>query len=360
MSLVKSFKREGGESPGDFGLSPIALVPDLSEEIMSNEDISAAVAIARADEELMKAEKRRDALLNGRLNPGLIAWTKPKPFDFVLPGLQAGEVGMLPAPGGTGKTFLMLQLAMSIATGTSFADVWEAPKKGKVVFLTAEDTRTVLHHRLYYMFPPIEWQEDITNNMNVTSLAGSIPRLLTMGKNRTAERGEWFEDLLSLATDCRLLIVDPLSRFHSCDENDASQMTMLVQTFEAIAAQTGAAIIFTHHSNKSAQMHGAGGSQASARGSSALTDGVRWQMNLWKMSKEEAVEKHVPEDTRWKFVGLTMAKANSIPMDTITWLERGEGGVLKPAKFMGPGEDLCFGTSSPSTSMDAFMGKSKK
>ena len=63
------------------------------------------------------------------------------------------------------------------------------------------------------------------------------------------------------------------------------------------------------------------------------------------MSKEEAQEKHVAEDQRWKHVGLTMAKANNIPMDTVTWLERGEGGVLKPSSFMGPGQELDFGSS---------------
>lgn len=328
------------------------------DQIMSNEEIAEAVAKSREDEEIVKADKRREALINGKIHPGLIAWTKPPAFDFVLPGLQAGDVGMLPAPGATGKTFLMLQLAMSIATGTSFAEVWQAPRKGKVVFLTAEDKRDVLHSRLYYMRPPMEWKDDLIANMDVTTLAGSIPRLLTVGKNRVPERGEWFEDMLSLATDCRLLIVDPLSRFHNCDENDASHMTMMVQTFEEIAAQTGAAIIFTHHSNKGGQQHGAGGNQSSARGSSALTDGVRWQMNMWKMSKEEAQEMHVPDDVRWKYVALTMAKANNIPMDTVTWLERGEGGVLGPASFSIPGQDLNLGTK-PNPGYDQMMGVRK-
>lgn len=367
MALTPSSK--GGQPPlpavgVDASATPVpgARIPKpaQTEGLLSNEEIAEAAAQARENDEIAKADKRREALQKGRLHPGDVAWTKPPPFDFVLPGLQAGEVGMLPAPGGTGKTFLMLQLAMSISTGTPFADVWEAPKKGRVVFLTAEDTLQVLHHRLYYMRPPIEWQEDMRTNMEVISLAGSIPRLLTVGKNRAPERGDWFEDMLSLATGARLFVVDPLSRFHSCDENDASQMTMLVQTFEAIAKQTGAAIIFTHHSNKGAQQHGSGGSQASARGSSALTDGVRWQMNLWKMSKEEAQEKHVPEEQRWKHVGLTMAKANNTPMDTITWLERGEGGVLKPSVFMQPGQELDFGQSKGTSPMDALLGNGKK
>ena len=114
----------------------------------------------------------------------------------------------------------------------------------------------------------------------------------------------------------------------------------------------------THHSNKGGQQHGAGGNQSSARGSSALTDGVRWQMNMWKMSKEEAQEMHVPDDVRWKYVALTMAKANNIPMDTVTWLERGEGGVLGPASVSIPGQDLNLGTK-PNPGYDQMMGVRK-
>ena len=216
MALTPSSK--GGQPPlpavgVDASAGPVPgarIAKPAQEGLLSNEEIAEAATQARENDEIAKADKRREALQKGRLHPGDVAWTKPPPFDFVLPGLQAGEVGMLPAPGGTGKTFLMLQLAMSISTGTAFADVWDAPKKGRVVFLTAEDTLQVLHHRLYYMRPPIEWQEDMRTNMEVISLAGSIPRLLTVGKNRAPERGDWFADMLSLATGARLLVVDPL------------------------------------------------------------------------------------------------------------------------------------------------------
>jgi hypothetical protein len=37
-------------------------------------------------------------------------------LDFVLPGLLVGTVGMIAVPGGTGKTFWMLQIAIRIAS----------------------------------------------------------------------------------------------------------------------------------------------------------------------------------------------------------------------------------------------------
>jgi hypothetical protein len=355
-STLLPIKPPTDDAVGEFSLDP----PSSSN---GEDDLT-----PEEKEALERKAKRKAAIEKGRLHPGHVAWRTPLPFDFVLPGLQAGEVGMLPAPGGTGKTFLMLQLAMSIATGTAFAGAWDAPKKGRVVFVTAEDTLHILQHRLFYMRPDISWQPDLIQNMEVISLAGQIPRLLEVGRNRNPVRGEWFDDILELAKDARLLIVDPLSRFHSCDENDASHMTTLVQTFEAIASMTGCAILFTHHSNKNAQQHGAGGSQASARGSSALTDGVRWQMNMWKMSSEDAKANNVMEEHRWKYVALTMAKANNIPMDTVTWLERGEGGVLKAAAFMKPGGDLDLGVSTafiqkpstPSTKDPNSVGVLKK
>ena len=91
-----------GDDAGEFDMGPFGPTTGPAKDVLSNDQIAEAVAKAREDDELAKADKRRQALLDGKLHAGDIAWTKPPPFDFVLPGLQAGEVGMLPAPGGTG------------------------------------------------------------------------------------------------------------------------------------------------------------------------------------------------------------------------------------------------------------------
>jgi regulatory protein RepA len=75
----------------------------------------------------------------------------PPELDFVLPGLLAGTVGMIVGPGAVGKTTFLLQLAMSLSAGGSLGCglpfKTEAP--GKVVFVAAEETASLLSHRLH-------------------------------------------------------------------------------------------------------------------------------------------------------------------------------------------------------------------
>jgi hypothetical protein len=83
------------------------------------------------------------------------------------------------------------------------------------------------------------------------------------------ERGPW-----------SLIVFDPLSRFAGPDaEIDNAAATRFVQALESIAGETGATLLASHHTNKTARKGGAVEAVA-GRGSSALVDGVRWQCSL--------------------------------------------------------------------------------
>lgn len=322
-----------------------AIKPLLAKHVSDPEIGSAAFNILPPDEQeririfhgAEHREKFRDlAILTGALLPSFASTSAPEPLDFVFPGLLAGGGGMVAAPGGTGKTFLVMRMAISVASAHGFAGVWDSNKvAGKVVFLAAEDTRAVLHHRFFAMNVAEAKTGGLDENLKIISLSGRLPDMLFIGKNGKAERGEWYDAIKKLATGARLLILDPIRRFHGCEENDSRHMTVLVQILEEIAQETGCAILFTHHTNKQATFHGAGASQGAARGSSALTDGIRWQMNLWTMTKDEAEQKSVREADRKQYVCLAMAKSNYMaPTDDI-WLKRQDGGAFIKAEFGG-------------------------
>lgn len=84
-----------------------------------------------------------------------------------------------------------------------------------------------------------------------------------------------------------LIILDPLSRFAGLEvETDSAQATRFVQAIERFTAVPGRpTVLVTHHTNKTSRREGQARSSDSAaataaRGSSALTDGVRWQASL--------------------------------------------------------------------------------
>ena len=256
---------------------------------------------------------------------------KPAPLDHVLPGLLAGDVGLLVAPGGSGKGFLALEIAVSVALGLPLAGgAWPAPEKtGRVVYLAGEDTPAVLSHRLYALGQWLSESgpmllEHFAKQFALHSLVGTIPEIVS----EEGQRGPWWQTIRQVAEGARLLILDPLARMHSGEENASAIMTRLVQHIEAIAQETGSSILVLHHTNKVSALSGTGEVQQAARGSSALTDAVRWQGNLSGMPQAVAKEIGLPEDRRRFWLRLSLSKSNYVAPLADTWLRRGEGGIL--------------------------------
>lgn len=246
----------------------------------------------------------------------------PPPIDIVLPGMIAGTVGSLVAQGGAGKSWLALQIAVGVAGGPDLAEIG-IPAHGRVVYLPAEDPRSALAHRFHALAGHLdpEARRTVSNNLTVLPL---------MGHQVNIGDAAWADALERVCDSARLAIVDTLRRFHIEDENASGPMAQLLGVMEGICERTGASILFLHHTAKSAALNGAGGEQQAARGSSVLVDNIRGgQWNLLGMSETEA-ERHKVDDRR-RFVRLVQAKANFGPPIPDKWLERGAGGVLKPA-----------------------------
>ena len=78
--------------------------------------------------------------------------------------------------------------------------------------------------------------------------------------------------------------------------------------------------------------NGTGGGVDASRGSTALTDEVRWQANLHLLEKKDAKHYGVPASECRKFVLMDFPKANYGPDRPTLLLKRGVGGVLSPAE----------------------------
>jgi hypothetical protein len=249
--------------------------------------------------------------------------------------LPLGKVGMLVAPGGTGKSFLMIQLAVAVATHTRLADHWEVDSPGASLILCAEEDDDDLHHRL----------RDV-----LAATIGSSPDLLRLVMERVFIKSMLTENnLMTHANDRReivptdyvsrlaltanqipnlkLIVIDPASRFRGGDEIAAQDTTRFVEALECLRSATGATVLVVHHTNKES-VNADDVNQGAARGSSALTDGVRFQMNLNKPTKLQAKSLGVPEDRRHEHVLATITKNNGAPPQRPVLLKRGPGGVL--------------------------------
>lgn len=268
-------------------------------------------------------------------------------LDFVLPGLTAGSVGTVVGPGGVGKTMLLTQLGVAIATGSPVFDNPLTPRSApaRVVLIAAEESSDILRIRLHAIkkwtdiqrrkssAPTVAADNDfealLEKNLLLVPAAGQSVALVNNGATT-----DFFKTLCEFGFGARLIIIDPLRRLHDGDENSSSAMTHVVQLLEALAKHTGAAVIAAHHVAKGAVFNDVTELAAASRGSSALTDAVRWQVNLSGMTEKEA-QKHRVSGQHKSFARLDFAKANYIAPEPTVWLRRLEGGVLTHTNLKG-------------------------
>lgn len=243
------------------------------------------------------------------------------PLDFVLPGLLPGTFGLVVAPGATGKSQLALDIATSVALGRSVAgDLFPARPPAKVVFLAGEESDRLLAERIRNLLTLAEQGDrNLYENLMLLPMAGEVCALLDGGRPTAL-----YDELMVIAHGARLIIIDPVRRMHDGDENNSSDMTRFVVAMEQLAKATGAAVVGLHHANRASVADSA--SQNAARGSSALVDGARWQLNLSRMDEKAADQHMISEAERPHYVALDFAKTNYLSPRPRCWLKRGPGG----------------------------------
>lgn len=245
----------------------------------------------------------------------------PQTFDYVLPGLRRGTVGALISPGGVGKSFWVLGVAVAIASGIDFCGLGLAG--GKVVVFSAEDAEDEAVQRLRAI---------VAHCTEPVSLAQFDFRDC-LGLNIDVMVPEWLDAMIDAGKGARLIVLDTLSRFHNLDENDARDMKRLMAVLERLAAGTQASVLYLHHTSKMAALSTAGASQQAARGSTVLVDNARWAAFLAPMTESEARRFNVPVAHRDQYVRWNISKQNYGAAIPDRWYQRTEGGALRPVQL---------------------------
>lgn len=69
--------------------------------------------------------------------------------ETVLPGLPRGEVGIAVSTGVAGKSFLLLEAALAVATGQDIGGLWQVPiTAGPTYYICGTDPRGIVRARL--------------------------------------------------------------------------------------------------------------------------------------------------------------------------------------------------------------------
>jgi hypothetical protein len=169
-----------------------------------------------------------------------------------------------------GKTFLIYDLALAIASGGSFLNA-EVPEAKSVLILSAEGG--------YY--PNRERVKVLADDVSDESLEriGYIPfASLNLGD---MEHLYALIDMIN-AGGYEVLIIDPLIRFHTADENSSSAMSDIYSNLRLMMEETGVSVCLVHHTGKN--------KAAGARGSSVIASEYDSCITLTGESKHAVAE----------------------------------------------------------------------
>jgi len=261
--------------------------------------------------------------------------TLPLPRKWVIVDfLPRNIVAALIAAGGSGKSYLAMNLAISVASGGILFNKFMPSKEGKVVFISGEDDIAELQRRLHWSTSslPKHVVERIGKNINFVDLADTFEAFTEKDRTGEVHMTSSVTNLInsikeSVGSEVDLIIVDPVSRFRGGEENLAIDTTRFVQALQIFARQLNATVLCLHHVNKGAKSNGTG--QNNARGSSALVDGVRLVMELNQLSEDEVKKLYGDTQVKLNILKLHCVKTNyTKPFDPIA-LNKAENGCLE-------------------------------
>ncbi|AYN94448.1 hypothetical protein EAW52_10995 [Pseudomonas sp. LTJR-52] len=263
-----------------------------------------------------------------RVTPDWFTAEPPAREWLVKDLLPHGVVGILAAPGGAGKSLLLQQLSLAVASGTSFLGC-EIQKPGAVVYLSAEDDQNELRRRLYAIgkqYPGID-TASVARNLYMLDLVSAGFKLTHSpdgGRVITTNALliEQLRQFIQSIGNVQLVIVDTYSRFNGGEENDNVHSATFVQACEMIRKDTGCNVMVSAHTTKATM----GTVKATdVAGGARLVDSARWMGGLDRYLYAKDSEP-TPEDAR--HVRLTVGKSNYGQIGAQFYLEFCNGALL--------------------------------
>lgn len=194
--------------------------------------------------------------------------------------LRKGHKMLIAGPSKAGKSFLQIELCIAIAEGRKWLQ-WNCAQ-GKVMYVNLELDRSSCLHRFKDVYEAMGIQPDNLNNIDIWNLRGkSVPMdKLAPKLIRRAQKKDYVA-----------IIIDPIYKVITGDENSADQMANFCNQFDKICTELGCAVIYCHHHSKGNQggkrsMDRASGSGVFARDPDALLDLIELETTDTLMNQE--------------------------------------------------------------------------
>ncbi|RDW21021.1 DNA primase [Oceanobacillus arenosus] len=195
--------------------------------------------------------------------------------------LRQGHKLLMAGPSKAGKSFALIGLSIAIAEAKKWLG-WQCTQ-GKVLYVNLELDRASALHRFKDVYSALGLQPNNIDNIDIWNLRGKTvpmdklaPKLI-----RRAQKKNYIA-----------VIIDPIYKVLTGDENSADQMAHFTNQFDKIATELGSSVIYCHHHSKGTQggkksMDRASGSGVFARDPDALIDLVELELTEDLIKQQE-------------------------------------------------------------------------
>lgn len=186
---------------------------------------------------------------------------------------QSDTMNMLSAAPNNYKSWLTLDIAISIATGSPLFGFFEVSEPLKVWIINEEDIEAEIKDRM----------NTLTNKWPETSIYFSIQNQLKLDNDTV-------DQIISIAKGKGIgfIILDSLRSVHEAEENSATEMQKIMDQIKKIT-NSGIAVLFTHHNRKKGMFRNNNSDSEDSRGSTAINAAVHGHLSL-EPKKEDGQE----------------------------------------------------------------------
>ena len=177
--------------------------------------------------------------------PVQLAWqlaTRPDEQRWLVAGLWSEQaVGIVGGEPKCCKSFLALELAVAVASGTPCLRQFPVPHPGRVLLYAAEDALHIVRARLEGIC--------LAAGLHLQALDIQVITAPTLRLDLPADARALERTIAELRP--RLLILDPFVRLHRIDENASGEVAPLLAYLRELQRRHALSVLVVHHAKKS-------------------------------------------------------------------------------------------------------------
>jgi hypothetical protein len=212
------------------------------------------------------------------------------PEELIEGVVRVGHKMLISGSSKAGKTFLLMELSIALSEGKKWLGF--QCKKSKLLYVNLEIDAASCINRFSEIYKGLKMKPKYSHNIVIWNLRGRampldklVPKLI----RKVANQG------------FNAIIIDPIYKVITGDENNASEMGAFSNQFDKICNETGCAAIYSHHHSKGSQgfkkaMDRASGSGVFARDPDAQLDMIQLETNEDFMAKNA----NIMTSTAWR------------------------------------------------------------